>query len=119
MIDKLDISQTHPKWVSVSFSRNNFPIRLLNCGIVNINKNEILFLGEERNKKKKIIAYNFLMSTFKEKNIYFNKEDESWKFKESNFIYIGNKFFGQFDDSYNFIYYTFNFKETCHIINLE
>ena len=119
VIEMINLLNEKAKWINVTLKSPTIHIRLLHCGVVKLNRNQILFLGEERNKKG-IVEFNFLNMQFKEKSItFYNNSEERWKFKDPNFIYLGKKAYGQFDDNSNFINYTFNCVDTPHVINLD
>ena len=115
VIDKIDLSCptiSNNTWQEINFKKKNLnlQIKLSWSGIISTKNDGILLLGELNNDKK-IYSYDFINNSFNEESILFTSLNQSWKFRESNFSYLGNENYGLFNKDNLFVYYNLKVKE--------
>ena len=107
-VQRLNLNNPNGKWEEFQYNRNNINCKFYNAGIIEINQEEIFFMGgkDQSGIRNNVISFNFKNKTFS--NTPFALEEKVF-FKESFLLKIKKGIYGNFSMEKNNPFLQINF----------
>ena len=108
IIQRLNLNNVNAKWEEFQYIRNNINCKFYNAGIIEINPDEIYFMGgkDENGVRNNVIHFNFKNKTFSTTPFVL---EEKVCFKESFLLKIKKDVYGNFSMEKNNPFLQINF----------
>lgn len=94
-IQRIQLKNDKCKWISVFYSRNDIDMRILGCGIIKVDENEVYFLGgkDKDGLRKTTMKYDFGNHSLTQTDFTINS---GAYFMDTTLIALGEGFYGNF-----------------------